>query len=202
MMTGYAIDEIESHVAPAPGSGRVFGTNPIAIALPGAHNPVVIDLATSRSTAFGVMLAARMGKQLPEGTLVDVNGNPTTNAAAFLDGGALLPIEGYKGAALSLAVCLLGALGTAQLSETTVGGTTLLAIDVAALTSLDRFAADVERVSDVLLQARGRAAVPFRVPGTRSRQAREHAHKHGLNVADDILSLLINRAADLGVEIP
>lgn len=97
-------------VVPYGGKQALFGTNPIAFAAPRAgHDPLVFDLATSAIANGDVQIAAREGKQLPPGYGVDRDGQPTSDAKAILDGGALLPFGGYKGSALSMMVELLAA---------------------------------------------------------------------------------------------
>ncbi|MBT8767836.1 Ldh family oxidoreductase [Metapseudomonas boanensis] len=97
-------------VVPHGGHSALFGTNPIAFAAPrGQGDPLVFDLATSAIANGDVQIAAREGKQLPEGFGVDAQGQPTRDPKAILDGGALLPFGGYKGSALSMMVELLAA---------------------------------------------------------------------------------------------
>lgn len=97
-------------VVPHGGKHALFGTNPIAFAAPREQgNPLVFDLATSAMAHGDIQIAAREGRQLPPGCGVDSDGNPTTDPAAILEGGALLPFGGHKGSALSMMVELLAA---------------------------------------------------------------------------------------------
>lgn len=97
-------------VVPHGGNKPLFGTNPIAFAAPCAGQPpLVFDMATSALAHGDVQIAARAGHQVPAGTGVDKQGQPTTDPAAILDGGALLPFGGHKGSALSMMVELLSA---------------------------------------------------------------------------------------------
>lgn len=97
-------------VVPHGGKQALFGTNPIAFAAPReGHDPLVFDLATSAIANGDVQIAAREGRQLPQGYGVDRDGLPTCDPKAILDGGALLPFGGYKGSALSMMVELLAA---------------------------------------------------------------------------------------------
>lgn len=95
---------------PFDGNAAVFGTNPIAFAAPRASAaPLVADMATSAMANGDVQLALREGRQLPAGHGVDGKGQPTTDPAAVLNGGALLPFGGYKGSTISLMIELFGA---------------------------------------------------------------------------------------------
>src|ERR1700719_266635 len=54
-----------SSVAPFGGMRPVLGTNPIALALPGADGPLVLDMGTSAFMATELQLRARLGQPLP-----------------------------------------------------------------------------------------------------------------------------------------
>lgn len=107
---------VSSLVTPYEGLSRRMATNPMALGVPSDREyPIVMDMATSvfAEGKLRVMLAA--GKSAPEKTLLDKNGNPTTNPADFYDGGALLPLggaQGYKGYLLNFMVEVLAGLLT------------------------------------------------------------------------------------------
>ncbi|QBK32436.1 Ldh family oxidoreductase [Roseitalea porphyridii] len=95
---------------PHGGDSPLFGTNPVAFAVPRqGEEPLVFDMATSAIPNGDVQIAARAGQQLPGGVAVDANGAPTTDPDAVLNGGALLTFGGHKGSALSMMVELLAA---------------------------------------------------------------------------------------------
>lgn len=97
-------------MAAGPGTGRVFGTNPLAYSVPRAGGlPLTVDQASSSTAFVSVRDAAARGVPLPEGWAVDAEGNPTTDSGAAL-AGALLPFGGYKGANIALLVELLSAM--------------------------------------------------------------------------------------------
>ena len=96
-------------VAPAGSKEALFGTNPISFAWPRpGHGPVVYDMATAAMAMGDVQIAARDGRQVPLGTGLDANGDPSTDPAAIAKG-VLLPFGGYKGSAIALMVELLAA---------------------------------------------------------------------------------------------
>ena len=137
----FAFTQYLSFVAPAGGTQRVYGTNPMAFGWPrdGAP-PLVFDQASSASSRGDLLLHNRDGKAIPLGWAIDPDGNPTTDPAEGLKG-AQLPFGGYKGAALALMVELLaGALiGTPFSFEATemdpredmppLGGEFIMAVD-------------------------------------------------------------------------
>ena len=96
-------------VAPAGSNEALFGTNPLSFAWPRpGHNPVVYDMATASMAMGDVQIAARAGREVPLGTGLDANGQPTTDPAAIAKG-VLLPFGGYKGSAIAMMVELLAA---------------------------------------------------------------------------------------------
>ena len=96
-------------VAPAGSNEALFGTNPLSFAWPRpGHNPVVYDMATASMAMGDVQIAARDGREVPIGTGLDANGQPTTDPAAIAKG-VLLPFGGYKGSAIAMMVELLAA---------------------------------------------------------------------------------------------
>lgn len=99
-----------ARVVPFGGRVPVYGTNPIALAVPRkAAEPLVFDQASS-VVAFGdVLLAAQSGSQLEPGIGVDRQGAPTTDPEAIIKGGALLPFGGYKGSSIAMMVEILSA---------------------------------------------------------------------------------------------
>ncbi|CAB3635443.1 Ldh family oxidoreductase [Achromobacter pestifer] len=106
-LAGIAMTPSHSWVAPAGGTRPVFGTNPLAFAWPRpGGNPYVFDFATSMVARGEIELHRRSGKPIPEGWAIDKNGQPTTDAAAGLDG-AMLTFGSYKGSALSTMIELL-----------------------------------------------------------------------------------------------
>ena len=97
-------------LAAGPGTGRVFGTNPMAYSVPRAGRPpFTVDQAASSTAFVSVREAAARGTHLPEGWAVDDDGRPTTDPEAALTG-ALLPFGGYKGANIALLVELLSSM--------------------------------------------------------------------------------------------
>lgn len=102
------------HVAPFGGREPRLGTNPICIAVPSAlGEPLVHDMATSAVAVGKIKLAQAKGVAIPEGWIVDKNGNATTDPNDYGKGAVLLPLggpEGHKGYGLSAMVEILSAL--------------------------------------------------------------------------------------------
>jgi uncharacterized oxidoreductase len=113
MMTA---DSGRSPKAVAPFGGREprLGTNPISIAMPSnLDGPFVLDMATSAAAAGKLKLAQQRGDSIPEGWVLDKDGNPATDPGVLKAGGALLPLggaEGFKGYGLSAMVEILSGI--------------------------------------------------------------------------------------------
>ena len=76
-------------VAPFGGTEGRFGTNPICYGFPTAKgDPIIWDIGTSTIMHAEILLARRLGKELPEGVAFGPDGRPTRDPAATLDGGA------------------------------------------------------------------------------------------------------------------
>lgn len=92
---------------PWGGSERVLGTNPIAFAIPaGETDRFELDIATTVASHGTIKVVAQAGEQMPEGWVIDAAGNPITDPKRAHEG-SLMPIGGYKGAGLNIAIGLL-----------------------------------------------------------------------------------------------
>jgi len=99
-----------AEVVPFGGKFPTLGTNPHSWGFPtmdASGFPLVIDWATSTVAMGRVQALKREGKQLPPGSAVDRDGNPTTDPHQVA---SLLPFGAHKGYGLSLINELMGAL--------------------------------------------------------------------------------------------
>jgi uncharacterized oxidoreductase len=101
----------EPVVAPFGGRDARFVTNPfcVGIPLPG-REPVLLDFATSRIAMGKVRVALNKGEQLKPDTLLDRNGEPTTDPRELFSTphGAILPFGEHKGYGMAVVCELLG----------------------------------------------------------------------------------------------
>src|SRR3954463_14500360 len=102
-------------VAPFHGGDGRFGTNPCCIGVPLAgREPFVLDFATSRVAQGKMRVAHNEGRRAEPGTLIDENGDPTTDPGVVVvpqsrgGFGALLTFGEHKGSGLAIACELLG----------------------------------------------------------------------------------------------
>jgi LDH2 family malate/lactate/ureidoglycolate dehydrogenase len=132
-MIGISTTNAAVLVVPTFGRDAMYGTNPIALAVPaGEERPFVMDMATSTVPRGKLEVYHRQEKPLPMGWATDERGVPTTDSERVLDnfvkraGGGLLPLggageefSGYKGYGMGLMVEILSAVlpGAAFLSS-------------------------------------------------------------------------------------
>jgi uncharacterized oxidoreductase len=98
-------------VAPFWGKEPRMVTNPFCCAIPVSDgDPIVLDMATS-TIAFGkVRVAYNRGEQVPEGSLIDHQGNETTDPDTMFEApmGALSHFGRHKGYGLAMVCEILG----------------------------------------------------------------------------------------------
>jgi (2R)-3-sulfolactate dehydrogenase (NADP+) len=130
-LVALAFTNAPAAIAPWGGTQPVFGTNPIAFAVPGAEpaasgggdergaedegggggergDPVVVDLSLSKVARGKVNVAAQRGEAIPDDWALDADGRPTTDAKAAM-AGSMRPAGDAKGAALAFMVEVLSA---------------------------------------------------------------------------------------------
>ncbi len=96
-------------VAPFGAVDRRLGTNPISMAAPCGENPLVLDMTSSATAEGKVRVAFQKGEEIPEGWIIDAQGNPSTDPADLYatPPGAILPLGGplgFKGSGLSMMI--------------------------------------------------------------------------------------------------
>ena len=107
--TGGGNHRVHGQVAPHGGSRGMLPTNPWCIGIPGGdRGAVVMDFATGVIGGGWAYAAQSAGALLPEGCIIDKDGNPTRNPEDYFEGGAILPMGAHKGYALSLVAELIG----------------------------------------------------------------------------------------------
>jgi LDH2 family malate/lactate/ureidoglycolate dehydrogenase len=219
-MIGISLTNTHPGVAPTGGRSRVYGTNPIAIAVPAAGPvPFVLDMATSAVPYGRLEVASRRGTALAEGWALDATGSPTVDAAAAM-AGMLLPLggaaitSGYKGYGLGLAVEMLSAVLPGALYGPLVhamadGGTPsdlgqfFMAINVAAFDDPDAFK---ERAGDLLRlvkeSPRAEGMPEILVAGEKEQRATVISRRLGVPIEEPVAVVLEEMAARYGIPSP
>jgi L-2-hydroxycarboxylate dehydrogenase (NAD+) len=92
-MIGQAMTHAAPLVAPTFSLDKMLGTNPIAVAVPALTEPPFLADFASTAVAYGKLeILQRKNQSIPEGWAQDATGQPTTDAHAIRNGGALLPL--------------------------------------------------------------------------------------------------------------
>ncbi len=198
---GIAWSTSEALVHPHGGTRAMLGTNPIAVAIPTADEPFVLDLATSVVSMGKIHDHALRGAAIPGGWALDGEGFPTTDAERA-KGGAIAPFGGPKGYALGLAfellvVTLAGSAfapdvhGTLDAEHEVNKGDVFIVIEPNGAPDT---AARVSAYLDELRSSRpADPSHPVTVPGDGARARREAALRNGVDVPDRLWADLRSR---------
>lgn len=184
-------------IAPMGGTRPVFGTNPVALAVPRAGaEPLVLDQSSSVVAKSEIVVHQQRGEAIPLGWALDRDGNPTTDPKAALAGGTMLPAGAYKGAGLALIVEIFAAwLTGANLSidassfADNLGGSPrtgqcFIAIDYAAMAG-DGAPERLERLFAAITVQEG-----ARLPGGRRSSARKRTAQDGISIPRKLLATI------------
>jgi LDH2 family malate/lactate/ureidoglycolate dehydrogenase len=189
-MIGIATTNALPTMAPWGGVEKIVGINPLGIAIPArAELPIVHDAAFSGSSHGKIRIHYQKGLPIPESWALDKYGNPTTDAAAALDG-LLRPIGEFKGVSLALIMGILssmlsGAAYGLELGNMADGpqagqdGHFVAAIKIAAFEEVDTFKVRVDKAIRQLHDVRkapgfDRTYAPGELEQLREQEYRQH----------------------------
>ncbi len=168
-----------------------FGTNPLAIGIPTAAQPLVLDMATSAIARYGIVEAQTSGRSLPPDVAYDAAGQITTDPSAAL-AGAIRTFGGHKGAGLALMVEMLTrplvAAAYSADGRKLDWGNLIIAFDPELLVDAESFK---QEVSDLIRRVKGTRRLPgideILVPGERGDRLMQAALASGVVELDDAL---------------
>jgi L-2-hydroxycarboxylate dehydrogenase (NAD+) len=140
-MIGIVLSNASPAMLPTYGTRPMLGSNPIAIAIPGAEDeaPFVLDMATTATSRSELEDAVRRGEKIPLGVALDESGAPTDDPKAALEAMKLLPLGGgpetgsHKGYGLALVADILSGVLPGGAFGRHLGGTDGTHQDVAGL---------------------------------------------------------------------
>jgi L-2-hydroxycarboxylate dehydrogenase (NAD+) len=200
-----------NHMAPWGGTELLLSTNPIAVAVPGATQPVLLDMATTNVAYGKVKLAAQRGETMPEDWMIDAEGAPITDPAKGA-GGSLLPIGGPKGYGLALIFGLLaGTLNTAAFGRDVIDfnaddqsvtntGQFVVALDVKAFCDVTFFKNRVDAVRAEMKSSPLRPGFnEIRLPGERALATHKKRSKEGIPLPTPLMKALDKVAGELSI---
>jgi len=195
---------------PWGGHTAILGTNPISIAIPAGDEPSFqLDIATTVASHGTIKVLAQRGEDLPVGWVQDREGNPITDPARA-DEGFLVPIGGYKGSGLTMAIGLLAGV----LNDAAFGSEVLdhrAVADVPANTGqaifvmrpdLFRDIGAFESAMDGQVRELRSAGAPgaVHIPGEDLDRLEAEQRRGGIVVPDELLAQLRALASRFGVE--
>jgi len=201
-------------VAPPGGIAPRLGTNPIAIGVPRGNAPLILDFSTSVTAEGKVRVKSIAGESIPEGWIIDSDGNPSTNPDDLYTDppGTILPMGGdqsYKGFGLSLMIDIFsGALSAglcARETPLTPKGNCvfLMVIDPARLGGVEAFQREVNQISDFVKSCPTRDPNgEILLPGDPERKTVAANTANGIAIDDENWSKLTELAQSLSVDIP
>jgi LDH2 family malate/lactate/ureidoglycolate dehydrogenase len=201
MIIGGGGRESWRQVAPYGGKTALLPTNPYCMAIPGGERgPVVIDFATSMIAGGWLHSARAAGALVPEGAIVDRDGNPSRQPSDYFDGGAILPKGGPMGYGMALMAEMIcdAMLGPAS----TECNWLLYALDVTRYRAASAMRSAAE---DVLRELRSceplRGFERVEIPGERERALRVGNSSIGIALPEQTLALIRETAHRLGVDV-
>jgi len=201
-------------VSPWGGREGRLATNPLAWAAPGEGTPVVMDMSTSMIAEGKIRILMQEGAQLPEGCILDAEGEPSTDPRKFYGPprGTILPFGsprlGYKGFGLGLMVEILGSalagvpLDPPGAKSSYVNGLFLLAIDTEAFGESRVFRGLLQELFDYVSSsppAPGTEGVVL--PGSLDLRTRETRSREGIPVAEETWRLIVEAGRSAGVAL-
>jgi LDH2 family malate/lactate/ureidoglycolate dehydrogenase len=201
-------------MAPLGALQPVLGTNPIAIAAPGAdaNTGPSLDFATSVVALARVRLAALTEAPIPDEWAIDSSGQPTTDPREALLG-AMLPMGGHKGFALAFMIDVFaGCLAGAGLSPSISGdpyssapentGHCMLCVHLGQAIEQDSYQTALRELRAAVEDApRAPGTAAFLTPG--EREAADAAHRRKAIPFDaESLSMLQRFGQEFGVPFP
>ena len=201
-------------VAPPGGKAPRLSTNPLAIGVPCGDAPLVLDFSTSATAEGKVRVKKIAGQAVPEGWLLDNEGNPTTDPNTLYGNppGSILPMGGtqsYKGFGLGLMIEILtGALSggvTARPVPYPKKGNCvfMMLVDPARFGGSDHFAAEVTQLVDYIRSTpRVEGCNEITLPGDPERKLYAARKSTGLVFDPENWKALATAADKLGVALP
>ncbi len=202
-----------NHLPPWGGIAMLLSTNPIAVAVPGAQgHDIMLDMATTNAAYGKVKIKSQRNEAMPEGWMMDREGNPLTDPKRA-DEGFLLPIGGPKGYGLALMFGLLaGTLNGAAFGKDVVDfnhdfstltntGHLIVAVNIAAFAEVPAFKAKVGEIWELMKSS---PLLPgfdeIRLPGERSAKIYADRTSNGVPITPELQSTLDQLADRLSIE--
>lgn len=204
-----------SQTMPPTGGKRPFiGTNPLAIGVPaGKEAPFLLDMATSVVARGKIIMAAQKGMDIPVGWAIDKDGNSTTNAGDALEG-AVLPVGGPKGYAISMFIDILAGVLTGagfgkyvnnmyeNWEEPQNVGHIFIAIDINRFIPIEMFKERMDRyINEIKAEPKAEGVEEILIPGEIEFRRVIERKKNGIDLPEKVAKELDVIGKKYGVEL-
>ena len=198
-------------MVPVGGRASILGNSPWSMAIPGGTrhpDPVMFDMACSEVARGKCETAERAGSPVPLGWGVDKDGEPSTDPAAILRGGSLLPFGGVKGYCIALLVeALSSMLAFASPGQSGMAGDGspstahfVLLMDPARFGSPDAYRSSiddyVERIKNTPLAT---GAEEIIIPGELEARSIRRRTEQGFDLDGAVADSLVETAREIGL---
>lgn len=205
-------------LAPYGSADRRLRPEPIAFAAPRRDGPpFMLDMTMTVVAGGKIEQKIIRGEPLPEGWVIDQQGNPVTDAPQYHNDKStgVLPLGGmqfgHKGHGLAMMVeMLVGPLTHAGCTKSDGtdtpmggGGVMVLAIDIEAFTELDTYTDEVEALAEWVCSARPLPGVErIYAPGEIEEETRAKRMATGIELPEKVWDSIAEVATEMGVEMP
>ena len=182
------------------------------MAAPAEGEPVLLDMAPSVVAMGKVILAAKLGKSIPEGWAITADGRPTTDPNEGMKG-TVCPIGGPKGYGLSLFMDIMcGILSGAQFGPHLNNmwndfenpqdvGHMFLCVDVSKFVPLDEFKSRIAQMKEeIKALPKSPGVSEIFLPGEIEQRRRAERKANGIELSDVVYEELRGLGEQYGVE--
>jgi LDH2 family malate/lactate/ureidoglycolate dehydrogenase len=197
-------------LAPWGGRERLLGTNPIAASFPaGEEIPFQLDIATTVASHGSIRVKEQAGEPMPEGWVIDADGNPITDPR-LVDDGFLVPIGGYKGSGLNIMIGVLAGVMTgaafgrrvvnfrSDATTPTNTGQSILVFRPDLFMPMNDYKHEMDRQLREFRASESMTAEPVRLPGERATELEIEQRRSGILVPSSLITDLNTLAEKLG----
>jgi uncharacterized oxidoreductase len=202
-----------ARVAPYGTDQPRLGTNPICIGMPFRDRAIMVDTTTCMTAEGKLRIAIQNGQRVPDGQIVDEDGQPTNDPADFYGEptGAILPMGGpvaYKGSGLAIMVEMMcGILSGAGFGRhdvaTGTNGVWFHLLELNRVIDEQQYAEQTELFVEYIKQSRLVGDAPeVLLPGEPEYHRVESAEADGICVAGGTWHQLSALASEYGVQAP
>ena len=198
---GFAFSRSPERVAVYGSYEPVFGTNPLAVAIPSEQDPIILDMSTAATSYFGLVEALTAKRSIPADFAYDNQGIPTTDPQKAIAGAIRSFDRSYKGSGLALigeilAGPLVGAAFCGIGNSKGNWGHLIFAIDPELLTDRQTLTGKVSEIVRKVKSTKKLAGVEeIFVPGERENLLARQRRESGLIEVEDNLLDGLRKAA-------